>query len=687
MIRELLVSAAVVVAYPDSSHAQYCVSSDSASREARGARIPKEVHNPDSVYSLAAKLAPTLRFGPGEAYFPTIPFFRAFDTKENASGSWTADVLDTIAGLAPDGSVSWNTLDSTYALRQTSQNPTEEQVDSVPIPTTTAVFFQTRCLGAGGSALVWEFLQNDAQAWMRSRTLQDLYLKWHLYKAVFQVFEYYFYYVNDTGLQGHPNDLESVFVFLPRLRDDSAQTNPEAMKGLDDLLIIVGQGHSASTPNNVLVLTGHEARYVRQRGWHAMVELGGHSSAADRNQDGEFSPGFDANWNIHENMWGTRDLQAIAGAGYLGDYESWMTLPRSYRYSVTIGNDPDNLRRLLELSPGKTGLDVAAADSFAKRTQEDRDRTLTEETERSGKPVNAGDLARARTQRGYLLIPVRVLHRLYWALEAVPDTGRAIPDSIRTTIVSLVNDSLAGLLQPWGFKGFAPDLSPDDTDAIIRRMVLWTKPPTFLQGKNHKELPIERILVWKNRASRSPPHKILKAELFRPSATLPREYGTPARSSIKEFGYWMWDLELSAGGAQGIGGGILHPDFLPLRLFTRSLGIPGIFEYKGGFYIPGFSPDRIRPGISVTYDRHYKSFLSWFLTYSWVIHRGHLERGATNSALIVGGTVMPFFPLADTKWAGSFATHVRVRPGMRLEIRSSRPLVRRLTLEVSYYVR
>ena len=57
------------------------------------------------------------------------------------------------------------------------------------------------------------------------------------------------------------------------------------------------------------------------------MELGGHSSAPDRNGDGRFSPGFDANWRA-EKLWGTRDIQAATGMGALGDYKVWMTFPR-----------------------------------------------------------------------------------------------------------------------------------------------------------------------------------------------------------------------------------------------------------------------------------------------------------------------------------------------------------------------
>jgi len=517
---------------------------------------------------------------------------------------------------------------------------------------------------------------------MRARGLRDLYYGHRFYRHVFQVLEYYFYYVNDTGLQGHQNDVESAFVFLPRARAD-AMLRPEESIRLDDLVIIVGQGHSASTPNNVLVLTGYEARHVGYRlRLNLMVELGGHSSAPDRNRDGQFSPGFDANWNLNENMWGTRDVQAVAGSGYLGGYQSWMTLPRSYPFSVTIRSDPDNLHRLLRAipRPSSTGSPArqAAKEEFSSATSSP-----------------AADPA-------YLLVPMELLRRLYSALEAIPRSDSVtVPDSLRTAVVELVDGPLATLLRPWGFRGFEPGLDSRDTDAILHRMVTWTRRPSWhlpgvgrrdiftsvLRGKSQRDLPTERIQVWKTRVARQTADKILKAELFRPSVTLPSKPGKPIGFSLRRFGYWTWSLDLTPGGGKALESGFLLPYFAPLRLADRSLDIPGIFEYKMALYASGFSLDAVRPGLSVTYDRHYKSFFSWFLKYGWVYHRDDIEPGAGSGALTVGGTMMPFFPFADKATFQPVANHLRVRAGLRLETRSARPLARRVALELSYYVR
>jgi hypothetical protein len=129
------------------------------------------------------------------------------------------------------------------------------------------------------------------------------------------VFRYWLYYLNDTGLQGHPQDIEIMFVFVPQLQKNQ--------KPFPEPLAIIGAGHTEMVPNNVLLVTPG----VRMDSIFVMVERGGHSIAPDRNGDGRFNPGFDANWQA-ANLWGTRDTQAAAGLGALGNYKSWMTFPR-----------------------------------------------------------------------------------------------------------------------------------------------------------------------------------------------------------------------------------------------------------------------------------------------------------------------------------------------------------------------
>ncbi len=153
-------------------------------------------------------------------------------------------------------------------------------------------------------------LNNDEQFWHRlEQDYKDYFAKT---RAGLTVFEYYFYYVYDKGLGHHPQDIERVFVYVP----DSA-----------NFRVIAAAGHSNLTPNNVLFYKTDEVPEQYKSHLHILVELGGHSNAPDLKGNGLFEPGVDANWHI-ENLWGTRDMQARAGSGALGQYASWMTFPR-----------------------------------------------------------------------------------------------------------------------------------------------------------------------------------------------------------------------------------------------------------------------------------------------------------------------------------------------------------------------
>ncbi len=175
--------------------------------------------------------------------------------------------------------------------------------------------FQARALG--------KLLYSDEQFWHRLRERKPKKYLDYLEKpgSTCTVLEYYLYYVNDTGLQGHPEDIERVFLFVPDVDSISFR-------------VVVAAGHSNLVPNNVLFYEKDEILSQFKQHLHILVELGGHSNAPDIKGNGFFEPGVDANWHF-ENIWGTRDIQAIAGSGALGRYSSWMTFPRGHQ-------NPDN---------------------------------------------------------------------------------------------------------------------------------------------------------------------------------------------------------------------------------------------------------------------------------------------------------------------------------------------------------
>jgi len=275
-------------------------------------------------YAEALKYAPILWFANDERYFPTLPFFSAFDGVDNdGDNKLDFDDRDEIAPFDPaakdSAKASWDSLKKWY----------DSLADSAKRKMTT-VFYRKRATSANK---IKDILFGDEQLWRRleKKVKADTSFKKYLDStAPIAVYEYYFYYVNDEGLQGHPHDLERVFIFVPA-------DSPIPFR------IVVGDGHGDATPNNVLVynMNGNSDfppndRYKSHL--HILVELGGHSIAPDLKGDGRFDPVVDANWHS-ENLWGTRDVQAKVGGGATGNYETWMTFPRD---SATKFFPPDD---------------------------------------------------------------------------------------------------------------------------------------------------------------------------------------------------------------------------------------------------------------------------------------------------------------------------------------------------------
>lgn len=250
----------------------------------------------------AATYAPVIRFAPDERYFPTLPFFAALDGV-NQSGPLRKDLddLDEIAPLSDDGRrMSWDRLDEWYAA---SPEPLH------------AVSYHFECLDDDERRRFWRFLRGDPQAWRRFG-LAEVYDRFRRSGADLGVVEYYMYYMNDEGLQGHRQDIEFVFVFFP------------VGEGSPDFRVTVGAGHDSRTPNNVHFGRGDEPIGV-------LVEFGGHGSAPDAGTPGAFNPYVDV--NVHSaDAWGTRDQLAIGGDGYVGRYRPEYTIPRGVGVSAHL---------------------------------------------------------------------------------------------------------------------------------------------------------------------------------------------------------------------------------------------------------------------------------------------------------------------------------------------------------------
>ncbi len=278
--------------------------------------------------ALAARYAPVVYFAPSEPDFPTVPFFYAMDGVDNdGDGEIDFDDPDEIVSYLPGDTLpSWKILSDWYDEEFSRLSP--DRHNRTPVAPLPAVHYRVKTLSQNEQDAMRRFLKLDIMMW--SRAAKSDVAKYDLLTKPFKVIEYYFYYVRDRGLVGHPQDIEFVFVFVPADPTDACQGR-----------VIVGAGHTDRVPNNVLVLTnnlvlGLEDMARQDTLTGVLSELGGHSSSPDVAPFGRFRLGVDVNWQANKT-WGTRDVQSLAQMGYGGAYRPDMTLPRGpEQYSVTL---------------------------------------------------------------------------------------------------------------------------------------------------------------------------------------------------------------------------------------------------------------------------------------------------------------------------------------------------------------
>jgi hypothetical protein len=580
---------------------------------------------------LAQRYAPVLFFAPGETYYPTIPVFPA----------WRGNGLQHLETTVPlDGErVSWDSLHIRY-LREVhaSERAMSKEVSKIhpPVP---ALFYQSACLSIGEKRQLRGFLKNDPQAWPRLRV--DTLFANGLEDAEFVSITYYHYYIRDGGLEGHGHDSERIVVFRPvsvdpartrhrreeemnkqaqvqvRLESDSIRALPAR------LLILVGTGHSPTTPNNVLVVRADDAQALQHPS--VLIELAGHSSAPDFNRDAAFSPGLDLNWNLAGAIWGTRDIQSIGGLAYLGGYKSWMTIPR------TRGT-------FLTLAPSEAG------ESGTKHVPRIIDTVY-----------QRGVLTDTSDAYPYTLLPIEPFRELDSLTAAYRKSGCVASDTTLDAVIAMVNGTMMSLLRKeTGFQGFG-GLSRERVSAIACLMGRWTDPMaartvsklTARAPWDHAEYGASRIAT-------------LKKQLFRP--TSPGLQGVSGLVSL-----------LAVSTNTRLGGGTHQAQLglvVPVFALNDLLAIPGIIEAYVGPARTSFLRKNAGPtrwgSVSVIYDRQYKSTVSWYFGFDR-IRRRRLVTGddrAGDVAMVGGASLMPFFFKPDL--IPALATRVRIRFGVQL---------------------
>jgi hypothetical protein len=258
---------------------------------------------PDKLLTLeqrAFKYAPCLRFTSTERFLPTIPFFSAFDGENNDSTATDIEIDFADPGeISPTSGGKWDWS----KMRNRYQKLSKDEKLRVA-----AGFVRVRPVD---SRRVAQILKSDGPRYYR--------LNWQTRKYMgnrrpMTAYEYYFYYVNDTGIKGHPEDIETFFVFVPDEAPGSADST--------NFFVLVGAAHSDGDANNVAIyewLSNEPTPQVC-----AFVELGGHAMAPDVPPLGElYRHGFDTNWHAGD-AWGIRDAIATGAGGSLRRFDGWM---------------------------------------------------------------------------------------------------------------------------------------------------------------------------------------------------------------------------------------------------------------------------------------------------------------------------------------------------------------------------
>jgi len=564
-----------------------------------------------------------------ESYLPTLPFFAAFDSLSNdGDAARDVDDPDEIApplGAAGTGDgMAFDSLNAWF-LRGMKRLAAKAATASPP---PLAITYRVDTLDATDQRRLWTFLRNDEHAWKRTRWLQGLpdagVVEWTLDDVEqemrrrnqrFLVVKYYAFFVYDVGLEGHPGDLESVFVFVP---DSTAGS----LVHQSNLRIVVGAGHTEYVPNGVLVLAGPPAELPRGAADtvarpFVLIEYGDHSSAPDRRPYGLFLPGWDVNWHS-TFVWGTRDVQASAGKGYLGSYELGMTFPRDSAHW---------------LFPSFLGPQSAVGD-------------------RLGVPgtMDAG--------LPYSLVSARSLECLFSLLAqpgAADDTNLTLLPRLGSVLKLLQSElDTAWHLAPYVGLLDRAALDSSAYRSTVGAMARWTRE---LRTGDGKKVPFDKILAWRHGSYTKRASAVFKSHLFRPTTNGTRTAGWyEALKPHATFGL-MTDERYRL----GLGVTIPAIDF--------PLWLPGVLELSGGIYgtlFDGLSvhrrsaPERRwQPAVWATYEAEYGSQLTWFLQVFKIWKREDIkDEGHRPSWQLEGGLSVGLSPNPK----------VRLRLGPRIDL-------------------
>ena len=130
--------------------------------------------------------------------------------------------------------------------------------------------------------------------------------------------EYYFYYKEESGLGGHPHDLESV-QFQIKVHQNSYC--PEGRYALE-VKRVIARAHGLYWFENAINV---DAQTIFPMS--ILIEEGKHANCTDKNADGVYTPGFDVTEKVND-AWGIRDIIS-SGRLYSGGFQAWMAKVRT----------------------------------------------------------------------------------------------------------------------------------------------------------------------------------------------------------------------------------------------------------------------------------------------------------------------------------------------------------------------
>lgn len=130
--------------------------------------------------------------------------------------------------------------------------------------------------------------------------------------------EYYLYYNEETGLGGHPHDIESVSLQI------KVHENNQCIGSAYGLEVkrVIAKAHGLYWFENALNVDEQTTFPIT-----ILVEEGKHANCTDKNADGVYTPGFDVTEKVND-AWGVRDIIS-SGRLYTGGFQGWMAKVRT----------------------------------------------------------------------------------------------------------------------------------------------------------------------------------------------------------------------------------------------------------------------------------------------------------------------------------------------------------------------